>query len=318
MKLTLIIPCHNEAGNSLPLFQRFAEMFGSGMKDLEFIYIDDGSTDSTLSELRALENKSAARVRIISFSRKFGKEAALLAGLRLAEGEYTGIIDGDGQQDPKYIRQMLELLEKDSSIDCAAAYQKDRKESFSDRFFKHHFYLLMNRLCSVELKEAASDFRVFNRRFRDAVLSLPELCRFSKGIFSWVGFRTQYIDYEVGDRLHGKSNWSFGDLFRYAVVGIVAFSTKPLVIASVTDGIYTAVSFIAMIYVFIKALIFGDPAAGYPTIMCVLLLSFGLLFLFIGILGSYLANVYIETKHRPPYLTDRIYDSEEKDDSHGK
>jgi glycosyltransferase involved in cell wall biosynthesis len=310
MKLSVIIPCHNEAGNTARLFERFEKEFGGLMQETEFLFINDGSTDTTLHELKSLLGRPCGGIRIFDFSRNFGKEAAILAGMRHAVGEYTAIVDGDGQQNPKYVVRMLNMILENPDIDCVAAFQKERKENGFSKFCKHRFYHMMNRLCSVHLREAASDFRVFNSNFREAVLSLPELCRFSKGIFSWVGFRTEYIEYQVEERISGTTNWSFRDLMQYAFVGIVAFSTKPLEIAAFTGGLYTLIAFIATVYVFIKAMVLGDPVAGYPTIMCVLLFSFGLLFFFIGILGKYIANSYIESKRRPQYLIRHTYDSE--------
>ncbi|MCI1723322.1 MAG: glycosyltransferase family 2 protein [Lachnospiraceae bacterium] len=311
MKLSVVIPCHNEEGNIQPLLGMFEKEFGTLMAETEFIFVNDGSRDGTLAQLKKELSRPCGRMKIVDFSRNFGKESAILAGLQNAEGDYTAIIDGDGQQNPKYIVQMLEIITKDPDIDCVAAFQNKRRENAFSRFCKSAFYRVMNRLCSVHLKEAASDFRVFNRNFRDAILSLPELCRFSKGIFSWVGYRTEYIEYQVEDRITGSTNWSFTDLMRYGFVGIVAFSTKPLEIAAVVGSLYTVVAFIATLYVFIKAMIYGDPVAGYPTIMCVLLFSFGLLFMFIGILGRYISNAYIESKKRPAYLIKHIYDSKE-------
>lgn len=306
MKLSIIIPCFNEEKNIAVFYQETIKILGKQIEDAEFIFINDGSSDNTYNELNKIIANTPYCVRVISFSRNFGKEAALLAGFENSEGDFVSVIDADLQQNPKYILEMLDILEQDSNIDCVAAYQEIRKEGRILTFFKDCFYSIINKMTEIEFVRSASDFRTLRRNMVDAILSLPENCRFSKGIFSWVGFNTTYIPYEVEERVNGESKWSFWKLFAYAVDGIVAFSTTPLIIASVLGVIIFLISMIFIIVIIVKTLIWGDPVAGFPTLASLLLLTSGIQLLCIGILGQYLAKNYTESKRRPHYIVKKI------------
>ncbi|WP_050636351.1 glycosyltransferase family 2 protein [Candidatus Stoquefichus sp. SB1] len=302
MKLSVIVPCYNEENNIYPFYEALVQIFKDIYFDYEIIFINDGSKDKTLSELKKLFSRDNEHIHIIHFSRNFGKEAALLAGLEASQGEFVSIIDADLQQNPKYIIQMLTYLEENPDCDCVAAYQDIRKEGKILTFFKDCFYNLINKMTEIEIVRSASDFRTLRRNVVDAIISLPERCRFSKGIFSWVGFNTYYMPYTVEDRASGESKWSFWKLFAYALDGIIAFSTTPLVIASILGVILCFVAFILIFVIVIKTLVWGDPVAGFPTLATLILLSAGVQLLFIGILGQYLAKSYTESKHRPVYI----------------
>ena len=312
MKLSVIVPCYNEEGN-IPLFHKACvEALSEVLQDTELIYINDGSKDGTLAELSKLVDTSPCAVRVINFSRNFGKEAALLAGLRAGTGEYTVIIDADMQQRPEYIMEMYKILEEKPEYDVVAAYQDKRKESKVLSWCKNLFYKVINSLTDVEFVQSASDFRMFRRVVVDAMLSLTERCRFTKGIFAWVGFNTYYMPYKVEARATGKSNWNFFKLLKYAMDGIMAFSVKPLLIVSVLGIIVFMLSIVCTVYVVIKTLIFGDPVAGFPTLVCLIMMLSGIQLLSIGILGQYLAKNYTETKARPSYVIKEVLGGDEK------
>lgn len=302
MLLSIVVPCYNEEENIRSFFAKAKEELEIFLPHTEFIFVDDGSEDRTMEELKRLSEEVPEKIRVISFSRNFGKEAALLAGLEHSKGEYVAIIDADLQQNPKYIAQMLEILSENSSYDCVAAYQEVRNEGKVLSFFKNCFYKLINKITDVEFYRSASDFRVLNRNMVNAILSLPEKCRFSKGIFSWVGFRTYYMPYQVEARKAGKTKWNFWSLTGYAINGIVAFSDKPLIVSSVLGFLLFLISIIMMLVVVIKTLLFGDPVAGYPTLASLILLLSGIQLLCVGIVGQYLAKTYEESKNRPVYL----------------
>jgi len=305
MKLiSAIVPCYNEE-ESAPLF--YAEICRvaaeSGKFELEMIFVDDGSRDGTLGVLRALAAKDS-RVRYISFSRNFGKESAMLAGLRAAKGDYVALLDADLQDPPSLLPEMMDFLEQNAdAYDIVATRRLDRKGEPPIRsFFARKFYQLMNKISDTEIVDGARDFRLMRRRVVDSILELGEYNRFSKGIFSWVGFKTHWISYENRERAAGQTKWSFWKLFLYSLDGIMAFSTKPLAIASMVGLILCLVAFAMLIFVFVRALIWGDPVAGWPSMMCAILLTSGLQLFCMGILGQYLAKTYMETKRRPAYL----------------
>lgn len=309
MMLSVIIPCYNEEENIVPFYNTIISVLNDILHETEFIFINDGSKDSTLIHLQKICEGSPYSIKIINFSRNFGKEAALLAGLENAEGDFVSIIDADLQQNPQYILEMLDILKSHSDYDCVAAYQDMRKEGKILTFFKDCFYKIINKMTEVEIVRSASDFRLLKRNVVDAIISLPEKCRFSKGIFSWVGFNTYYMPYTVEERAHGTSKWSFWKLFAYAIDGIVAFSTTPLVMASVLGIVLFALSIIFMFIIVIKTLIWGDPVAGFPTLASLLLLTSGIQLLCMGVLGQYLAKNYTESKERPMYIVKNIYDN---------
>ena len=279
------------------------------MHHTELVFVNDGSTDQTYEQLHRLYEKSPYRIKVVSFSRNFGKEAALLAGLRHATGDFVAIIDADLQQRPEYVLQMMDILKEHPEYDAVAAYQAQRKEGKILTFFKDCFYKIIDKVTDVEMVRAASDFRLLRRNVVDAICNLPEKCRFSKGIFSWVGFNTYYMPYVVEARAYGTTKWSFWKLFVYAIDGIVAFSTTPLVVASFIGLLLCLVSGILMIWIVVKTIIWGDPVAGYPTIVSLLLLTSGIQLLCTGIIGQYLAKNYTETKNRPVYVVKDLLDS---------
>ena len=309
MFLSIVVPCFNEEENIRPFYDKTVEELGELLNYSEFVFIDDGSSDGTLRELKKLCDEAPHKIRVVSFSRNFGKEAGLLAGLGHTKGDYVAVIDADLQQNPKYINEMLMILKENPKYDCVAAYQKERNEGKVLSAFKSVFYRLINKITDIEFYRSASDFRVLSRRMVDAILALPEKCRFSKGIFSWVGFETYFMPYDVEERQRGKSKWSFRKLFSYAVNGIVAFSDKPLIVSSVLGFLLFLISVVMLLVVVIKTLLFGDPVAGFPTLASLVLGLSGIQLLCIGILGQYFAKMYEEIKGRPVYLVRETFDN---------
>ncbi len=265
MLLSVIVPCFNEEGNIDLFYEETVKALGDLMPETELIFVNDGSRDATLAKLRALCARARYRVRVVSFSRNFGKEAALLAGLRSSTGEFTSIIDADLQQRPSYIVEMMDFLKEHPEYDAVAAYQEERKEGFILSLFKKMFYNVIDSMTDVKIMQAASDFRVLRRPVVDAILSLPEKCRFSKGIFAWVGFETYYMPYKVEERASGTSKWNFWKLLTYAFDGIIAFSNKPLILSSVVGFFIFALSILYLIVIVVKTILWGDPVAGFPT-----------------------------------------------------
>ena len=302
MKLSLIVPCYNEENNVEAFYDLVKQTFDPKSIDYEVIFINDGSQDGTMKALRSIYQRKDGKVSVIGFSRNFGKEAAIIAGLRRAKGEYTTIIDADLQQRPEVVEKMVDYLEENEECDCVAAYQEIRKEGRVLRGMKKMFYRIINHISDTKFVADASDFRTMRRNMVDAVLSLPEYHRFSKGIFAWVGFETYYMPYVAQERNAGESKWSFMKLFRYAIEGFVAFSTSPLKFATYLGGV---TSFCAVIYLFvvlIQKLFFGISVPGYPTIIVLILLIGGIQLSILGILGEYLAKTYIQGKNRPIYI----------------
>ena len=308
MLLSVVVPCYNEEENVQLFYKTIVQVFGSLMRNTELVFVNDGSTDQTYERLHKVYDKSPYRIKVVSFSRNFGKEAALLAGLRNATGDFVAIIDADLQQRPEYILQMMEILKEHTEYDAVAAYQAQRKEGKVLTFFKDCFYKIIDKVTDIEMVRSASDFRLLRRKVVNAICDLPEKCRFSKGIFSWVGFNTYYMPYVVEARAFGTTKWSFWKLFAYAIDGIVAFSTTPLVAASFMGLLLCVVSVILMFAIIIKTIIWGDPVAGYPTIVSLLLLTSGIQLLCTGIIGQYLAKNYTETKNRPVYVVKDLLD----------
>lgn len=304
-RISVVVPCYNEQ-ESLPLFYQEMTRVASEMAqkhplEFEFLFIDDGSKDRTLQVLRELAQKDE-RVRYVSFSRNFGKEAGMFAGLENAKGDYVVILDADLQHPPAFIPQMYEYVSS-GEYDCASTRRITRKgEPKLLSFFARKFYKVINRISQTEIVDGAQDFRFMTRQMVDAILAMPEYNRFSKGIFSWVGFRTRYIEYENVERVAGTTKWSFWKLFKYSLEGIFAFSTAPLAIASFLGVLFCAVAFIIILVIVIKTLIWGDPVAGFPTLICVIFFLGGLQLFCIGILGQYLSKTYLESKRRPIYL----------------
>ena len=315
MKLSLVVPCYNEEANVKRFFNEVNNVFLCNVDDYEFVFVNDGSEDKTFDNLKELyEENSAYNIQVLSFSRNFGKESAMYAGLKAAKGDYVCIIDADLQQSPEVVLKMLEEIEKDENTDCVAAYQEERNEGALLSNFKSAFYTIINKLAEVDFVNGASDFRLFNRKMVDAVLSMSEYHRFSKGIFSWVGFNTKYIAYEAKEREHGESIWSFLKLFKYAIDGIVAFSTLPLRLSIATGFITAIASIIYLIVVIFQKLIQGIDVPGYASIIVLILFLGGMQLFCLGILGEYLAKVYVQTKNRPLYiLKEHLGKDDEKD-----
>ena len=271
------------------------------MSRYEIIFIDDGSKDKTVEECLKLK-KEDKNIKIISFSRNFGKEAAILAGLRESIGDYVVIMDADLQDPPALLEEMYNYVES-GEYDCAGTYRVTRKGEPPIRsFFARMFYKLINKMIDVEIVDGARDYRLMSRNMVNAILSLPEYNRFSKGIFSWVGFKTKYIEYENVERVAGETKWSFWKLFAYAIDGIVDFTIAPLRIATVSGLIVSLFGFIYMLYIVIKALTIGDPVAGYPSMIAIICLLGGIQLIVIGIVGEYLGKTYMESKARPKYI----------------
>ena len=313
MLLSVVIPCYNEEENIRPFYDKTVATLKDLVADTEFIFIDDGSRDGTAAALRQLCAEATHTVRAIRFSRNFGKEAGILAGLEASHGDYVAIIDADLQQNPKYILDMLDIIKHTPDCDGVAAYQAQRNESKLLSFFKSCFYKLINKITQVEFRRSASDFRVLSRKMVDAVLAMPEKCRFSKGIFSWVGFHVEYMPYEVEARHAGTTKWSFWKLTAYAIDGIVSFSDKPLIISSVLGILLFLLSILLLLVVVIKTLLFGDPVAGFPTLASLILLLSGIQLFCLGIVGEYLAKTYAEAKGRPVYIIKDTFESNKEE-----
>ncbi len=301
-RISVVVPCYNEE-EAVPLFYAAcAEALAGLPAEAEWWFVDDGSDDGTLSRLKDLRERDA-RVHYISFSRNFGKEAAMYAGLEAAVGDYVAVMDADLQDPPSFLGKMLEELET-GAYDCVATRRVSRKgEPPLRSFFARRFYHLINHISKTEVVDGARDFRLMTRRMVDAVLSLKEVSRFSKGIFSWVGFKTKWLEYENVQRAAGETKWSFWRLLLYSLDGIIGFSTAPLAIASVMGLAFCLLAFVLILFFFIKTIIWGDPVAGFPAMICIILLLGGIQLFCIGILGQYLSKTYLESKRRPLYIT---------------
>lgn len=312
MKLSLVVPCYNEEGNVKIFAETVEKAFKNQIQDYEIIFINDGSKDNTIEKLKELLKNKQQNIKIINFSRNFGKEAGMYAGLKEAKGEYVTIIDADLQQRPDYVVKMVDILEENPEYDSVVAYQETRKESKVLTFFKNKFYKIINRMSETEFVMGASDFRTFRRNMVDAILEMKEYYRFSKGIFSWVGFNNCYMTYDVQARNEGNSKWSFYKLFKYAVEGIVSFTTVPLRLATIVGIIVSLLSLAYLISVLVEKIFHGINIEGYATIVTLILLIGGIQLLCIGIIGEYLARTYVETKNRPVYITREILTNEKE------
>ena len=302
MKLSLVIPAYNEE-ETIQIFYKEMQSIISDMTniDVEYLFVDDGSGDNTLEVLRDL-NKNDSSVHYISFSRNFGKEAAIYAGLEKVTGDYVAILDADLQDPPALIPEMLRIV-MEEGYDCVGTRRINRKGEPPIRScFARLFYKVINKLSKTEIVDGARDFQLMNRKVVKAVLSMGEYNRFSKGIFGWVGFKKKWLEYENVERAAGESKWSFFGLLVYALNGIVAFSTAPLVISSILGILFCLAAFVFIVVIVVRTLVFGDPTAGWPSMICILLLVSGVQLLCIGILGQYVAKTYLETKRRPLYL----------------
>lgn len=300
MMISVVIPCYNEEKTVEILYKELDCMAKQMNYDFEFIFIDDGSTDNTLSVLLFL-CKNDERLKYISFSRNFGKEAAIYAGFSKANGDYVVVMDADLQDPPKLLPEMMNYIKE--GYDSVATRRVTRKGEPPIRsFFAHKFYKIINKISDVDIVDGARDYRLMTKQMKDAILSMQEYNRFSKGIFGWVGFRTKWLEYENMERVAGESKWNFWKLFLYSLEGIAAFSTLPLILASMFGLVFCILAFIMIVFVIIRTLVFGDPVAGWPSMVCIIFLMGGIQLLCTGIMGQYLAKTYLETKNRPKYI----------------
>ncbi len=300
-KISVIVSCYNEQ-ESIPYFYEEITKVADQMKSFhfEFLFVDDGSIDHTLSILKTL-SKEDQRVRYLSFSRNFGKEAAMYAGLENSTGDYVTLMDADLQDPPSLLPQMCDLIEQ--GYDAVGTRRVTRKGEPPIRsFFARCFYKIINKMSKIEMVDGARDYRLMTRQVVNSILTLQEYNRYSKGLFSFVGYKTKWLEYENIERVAGETKWSFWKLFKYAIEGIVAFTTAPLSLASVLGVIICFVSFIAILVIVVKTLLFGDPVGGWPSMVCILLFVSGIQLLCMGIIGQYLAKTYLETKKRPIYI----------------
>ena len=312
MKLSVVIPCFNEELNVGPLQEVCINAFEGKVESYELIFVNDGSRDGTWKALKALYERHLCPVKLVNLSRNFGKESAMYAGLQKACGDYVTLLDADLQQSPDIVLQMVEFLDNNPDFDSVAAYQENRSEGKFTSWCKKRFYRFMDKVCDVNLHEGASDFRTFRRSVAEAILNVKEYYRFSKGIFSWVGFNTHFIPYVAQERHAGTTNWSFWKLMKYALDGIISYTTFPLKIATGIGGVMSLLSLIYMMVVVIQKLFFGIAIPGYPTLLVAILLIGGIQMIILGIIGEYIARIYIQGKHRPIYIAKEYFSYEEE------
>lgn len=303
-KISVVVSCYNEE-KALPLFyeemERVRKKDFEGIVEFEYIFVNDGSKDNTLKIIKELNQKDP-KVRYISFSRNFGKEAAMYAGLEAAEGDYVTLMDADLQDPPALLKQMYDAI-KNEGYDSVETRRVTRKGEPPIRsFFARMFYKIINKMSNIEMVDGARDYRLMKRQVVDSIISLKEYNRYSKGLFSFVGFDTKWIEYENVERVAGETKWSFWKLFKYALEGITAFSTTPLIFSSIVGLIFCLVAFIAIIFIIVKTLVYGDPTAGWPSMACIIVFVSGIQLFTIGIIGQYLSKTYLEVKKRPIYI----------------
>ena len=313
MKLSLVVPCYNEQECVQRFFDVTAETFEGVVADYEIVFVNDGSKDKTGENLRKIYNENPHKVQVLTFSRNFGKESAIYAGLSKAKGDLVCIIDADLQQHPRVVVEMLKTMAEDEEIDCVTAYQENRKESKFMTGVKSAFYKIINKIADVDFVNGASDFRLMKRTMVDAILSMCECHRFSKGIFSWVGFNTKYIPYTVEEREFGESKWNFFKLFKYAVDGIISFSTFPLKMVTAVGLVTSFASVVYLVAVIIQKLFFGIDVPGYATIVVLVLFLGGIQLFCLGLLGEYLSKIYVQVKNRPIYVLKEHLGKDEQD-----
>ena len=303
MLLSVIVPCYNEEEN-VPYFyeelMKLTPFFEEKKLDLELIYVDDGSKDGTVSEVKKLNEKDD-RVKLVSFSRNFGKEAAIYAGFSKSKGDYVVMMDADLQDPPSLLPKMFRYIEE--GYDSVATRRVSRKgEPVIRSFFTRLFYKLINKISKTDIVDGARDYRLMTRQVVDAILSIGEYNRFSKGIFGWVGFNTKWVEYENVERTKGETKWSFWGLFLYSIEGIIAFSTAPLAFASIMGVLFCVIAFVIIITIIVRSLFWQDPTSGWPSLVCIISMVSGVQLLCLGILGQYMSKTYLEVKHRPIYL----------------
>lgn len=301
--ISVIVPCYNEEENVSCFYEELMKnsvFFEEKKLEVELIYVDDGSRDNTVGEIKKLA-ECDKRIRMVSFSRNFGKEAAIYAGLIKATGDYVVMMDADLQDPPSLLPEMFSYIEE--GYDSVATRRVSRKgEPVIRSFFARMFYRLMNKISKTDIVDGARDYRLMTRQVVDSILAMCEYNRFSKGIFGWVGYKTKWIEYENIERAHGETKWSFWKLFIYSIEGITAFSTAPLAIASIMGVFFCAVAFLMILFILIRSLIWTDPVGGWPSLVCIICMASGVQLLCIGIIGQYLSKTYLEVKHRPIYL----------------
>ncbi len=300
--ISIVVPCYNEE-ESIKLFYKEIKKIEKKMDyvNFEYIFVDDGSLDNTLKEAKKLASKDKS-VKYISFSRNFGKEAAMLAGLESSKGEYVAIMDADLQDPPELLEEMYEIVTEEE-YDVAATRRVTRKgEPIIRSFFARKFYKIINRLADIEMVDGARDYRLMKRKVVNAIIAMKEYNRYSKGLFSFVGFKTKWLEFENVERRVGESKWSFFGLFRYALEGIVAFSTKPLVTSAFIGLLFFIISIIMILVIMIRTILFGDPVSGWPSLVCIIFFVSGVQLFSLGIIGMYLSKTYLETKNRPAYF----------------
>lgn len=308
-KLSIIVPCYNEA-ESLPLFYEETQKVVSNMEvEVEYLFVNDGSADQTLKIMKELYDIDPNHIRYLSFSRNFGKEAAIYAGLQHSKGDYVTLMDADLQDPPEMLPEMLSIIQNEG-YDCVGTRRTTREGEPPVRsFFAKTFYKLMNKISDVEMVDGARDYRLMTRQMVDAILELKEYNRFSKSIFSWVGFKTKYLPYTNRERVAGTTSWSFFSLFKYSLEAIVNFSDLPLTIASFIGIFSCFLSVLLLIVIIIRTLIFGDPTSGWPSLVCIILFVAGLQLFALGIIGKYVGKIFLETKKRPIYIVKETEDS---------
>ena len=301
--LSVIVPCYNEEENVSCFYDELMKnsaFFEEKQLDLEVIYVDDGSSDGTVCEIKKLAEKDEC-IKMISFSRNFGKEAAIYAGFKKAKGDYAVMMDADLQDPPVLLPEMFSYIEQ--GYDSVATRRVSRKgEPVIRSFFARTFYKLMKKISKADIVDGARDYRLMTRQVVDSILAMGEYNRFSKGIFGWVGYETKWIEYENIERIHGETKWSFWKLFIYSIEGITAFSTVPLAFASVMGVFFCLAAFLMIIFILIRSLVWTDPVGGWPSLVCIICMASGVQLLCIGIIGQYLSKTYLEVKHRPIYL----------------
>lgn len=317
--LSVIVPCYNEEENVRDFYDelcKYTDFFEKKQIALEILYVDDGSGDKTASEVKKLCAEDT-RVKLVSFSRNFGKEAAIYAGFQKCKGDLAVLMDADLQDPPALLPEMYSYIEQ--GYDSVATRRVTRKgEPLIRSFFARMFYRLMNKISRTEIVDGARDYRLMTRQVVDSILSMPEYNRFTKGIFGWVGYETKWLEYENVERRKGETKWSFWKLFLYSLEGIIAFSTAPLTIASVMGVLFCLLAFGMIIFTIIRKLLFGDPTSGWPSLVCIIMLVSGVQLFCLGILGQYLSKTYMEVKNRPIYLVKEESGEAARDESEGE
>lgn len=303
-KISVVVSCYNEE-KALPLFyaemERVREQDFEGLVEFEYIFVDDGSKDQTLDIIKLLKQQDP-KIKYISFSRNFGKEAAMLAGLESATGDYVTLMDADLQDPPSLLKKMYDALVVEGYDSVGTRRVTRQGEPPIRSFFARMFYKIINKISDIEMVDGARDYRLMKRQVVDAIISLKEYNRYSKGLFSFVGFNTKWLEYENVERVAGETKWSFWKLFKYALEGITAFSTTPLILSSILGLVFCFIAFLAIIFIIVKTLIFGDPTSGWPSLACIIVFVSGIQLFSIGVIGQYLSKTYLEVKNRPIYI----------------